>query len=126
MARFTQAMMRAIHRQIAANNPHRLVGVIVMRVTLDRHSRPLACSARRGPLAHRRLLPSDTIVSSTTDLVALVSAQCWLTDYPKAPAHLFDPTGTVEIVAPIILQPRWLPTQFWLSRQFSPGLHLRS
>lgn len=100
---FIHDMQQALISSIASANTGKQVGVVRLRVTLNRHSAPIACKALRAPPRHDLLLPADIPRSDFKTLASLVEAQCWVTIYPVVPDALYDENNTVEIVAPLVV-----------------------
>ncbi|MFT0866418.1 hypothetical protein [Pseudomonas sp. CAM1A] len=108
LAGFTAAMQSALINRIDAANQGTLVGVVTLKLTLDRNNRPIACKAMRSSPAHERLLPIWANASPLSQLKQLVEHECWRTTYPPVPDSLFE-DGHVDVIAPLVLMPR-LPT----------------
>ena len=108
LAGFTAAMQSALINRIDAANQGTLVGVVTLKLTLDRNNRPTACKAVRSSPAHERLLPIWANASPLDQLKQLVEHECWRTTYPPVPDSLFE-DGHVDVIAPLVLMPR-LPT----------------
>jgi hypothetical protein len=103
MKTFTHDMQQALINSVATANTGKQVGVVKLRVTLNRHSAPIACKAFRAPPSQDQLLPTDVPRSDFKALARLVEAQCWVTIYPIVPDNLYDENNTVEIVAPLFV-----------------------
>jgi hypothetical protein len=104
MASFTAAMQSALINRIAAANQGTLVGVVTLKLTLDRNNQPTACKAMHSSPAVQSLLPPLTVTSDFKQLAQLVERQCWETTYPPVPEGLFE-DDQVEVIAPLILMP---------------------
>ncbi|MBC3436616.1 hypothetical protein HU735_14435 [Pseudomonas sp. BW16M2] len=105
MTAFTTAMQSALINRIDAANQGTLVGVVTLKLSLDRNNRPIACKAMRSSPAVERLLPVLTVASDFNQLAQLVERQCWHTTYPPVPEGLFE-NDQVEVIAPLVLMPR--------------------
>lgn len=108
LAGFTAAMQSALVNRINAANQGTLVGVVTLKLTLDRSNRPVACKAVRSSPAHERLLPVWVNASPLSQLKQLVEHECWRTTYPPVPGSLFE-DGHVDVIAPLVLMPRLPP-----------------
>ncbi|MEE1890924.1 hypothetical protein [Pseudomonas carassii] len=104
MASFTAAMQSALINRIAAANQGTLVGVVTLKLTLDRNNQPTACKAMRSSPAVQSRLPPLTVTSDFKQLAQLVERQCWQTTYPPVPEGLFE-NNEVEVIAPLVLMP---------------------
>lgn len=99
---FTAAMQSALINRIDAANQGTLVGVVTLKLTLDRNNRPIACKAVRSSIVHERLLPLGVTASPLSQLKQLVEHECWRTTYPPVPEGLFE-NDQVEVIAPLVL-----------------------
>ncbi|MDH0303615.1 MULTISPECIES: hypothetical protein [unclassified Pseudomonas] len=104
MAAFVAAMQSSLINRIAPANQGHLVGVVTLKITLNRQNQPIACEARRSAPRHARLLPRGLVASDFRQMAQLVERQCWLTVYPPVPEGLFE-EDRVEVMAPLVLLP---------------------
>ncbi len=104
MAAFVAAMQSSLINRISPANQDHLVGVVTLKITLNRQNRPVACEVHRSAPRHARLLPPHLVASDFRQMAQLVERQCWLTVYPPVPEGLFE-GDQVEVVAPLVLLP---------------------
>jgi hypothetical protein len=100
---FTGDMQQALKLGIATADVDEQVGVVMLDVTLDRHSAPTACKASKAPPKYEMQLPADVRRSDFKALASMVEAQCWKTIYPVVPEGMRDKDGTVEVRAPMFV-----------------------
>lgn len=108
MAAFTAGMQSALINRINAANQGTLVGVVTLKITLNRSNQPTACTAMRASPQLATLLPVGAVPSDFLSLALLVERECWHTTYPPVPQGLFE-HDRVEVVAPLVLMPRPMP-----------------
>lgn len=99
--RFMREMQYALAQSIASASTGKQVGVVSLKVILDRNAAPIACKARRPLPSAELLLPSDVSRSNFQALASMVEAQCWKTVYPIAPEAMYGERGYLEVVAPL-------------------------
>ncbi|MFJ4345659.1 hypothetical protein [Pseudomonas sp. NPDC089401] len=98
---FTHDMQQVLKLGIVTADTGKQVGVVMLKVTLDPHSAPIACQASKAPAKYEMQLPADVPRSDFKALASMVEAQCWKTIYPLAPEGVQEKDGTVQVLAPI-------------------------
>ncbi|MBA1192416.1 hypothetical protein G7007_06010 [Pseudomonas entomophila] len=105
---FSRHAQAILMRDMGKANVRNLSGVLRLKIRLAADNSTTGCDllsvdrVRDAPLllaANRRGKSP-----SSTALKRLVIDQCWKSVYPKAPASLRDADGTVEIIAPLVMQ----------------------
>ncbi len=109
-ARFINEFQRVLLRDLSAANRTPLVGIINLRVTLDRMNQTVGCQTSPASAELLKALPAGVKRSDPQALSDLVMQQCWRSLYPRVPAHMFSDDDTLEIIAPLVLAPAQDPS----------------
>ncbi|WP_125929982.1 hypothetical protein [Pseudomonas putida] len=100
---FIEQTMGMLHHDMLAATGGQMAGVLNLEVTLDRDSRPIACSTHRAKASLAVQFPQDMTATDRKLLASTVQSQCWKTVYPKVPAGMQGDKGEVQLVAPLVL-----------------------
>ncbi|BFO04685.1 hypothetical protein KNHN1_30630 [Pseudomonas guariconensis] len=104
---FIEAMQSVLANDVTTATQGKLSGAVDLKVTLDRQSRPVACSTQPGKPEYAAKLPAEVVRSAYPVLARAVERQCWKTIYPLVPSELYGGEETVQITAPIVIVAPW-------------------